>query len=71
MICGVGYMIGEGTSFSVNRKKGPQLKIIALCGMAVAFIITVLFGLGIPIFLTSIFGSFALAIAFYVATRRF
>jgi len=34
---GVAYLLGEGVSLSVNRKRGPQLAVIAGVGVVVAF----------------------------------
>ena len=66
-IAGLGYVVGEGVSLSVNRKRGRTLKYVAAGGMGVAYLIILVFGLGF----LSIFHLIAAGIGIYVAVNRF
>ena len=79
----VGYVVGETTSRAANRKRGIQLKIIALIGMLAAlgaeislegavYRALLLFdGPSGPLLISGIYGVGAVVIAFYLAARRF
>jgi hypothetical protein len=68
---GVGYGIGEATSFSVNRKRGLFLKIIAGICVLLSFVIgnQVIFP-GHFIVSFNLFNILALAIGLYLAISR-
>ena len=66
-ILGLGYLIGEGISASVNRKRGTRLKVVAAGSVLVASSIVGLASFsffGLP-------GLLALGGAFYLALRGF
>ncbi|MCH7787213.1 MAG: hypothetical protein IIC22_06860 [Chloroflexi bacterium] len=67
----VGYLVGEGTSLSVNRKRGRGLKLVAGGGMFAAFMVSVSFGIAGPLFFTSLSGVLAFGVAFYLAIKPF
>ena len=66
-IVGIGYLVGEGTSASVNRKRGRALQFVGAAGMLVAYLIIVS---NRPLFL-DLFGLLGLIAAFYLAVSRF
>ena len=68
---GVGYLVGEGTGLSVNRKRGRNLKFVAGGGMFAAFMVLVFFGIAGPLFFTSLYGVLAFGVAFYLAIKPF
>ena len=68
---GVGYLVGEGTSLSVNRTRGRGLKLVAGGGMFAAFMVSVFFGIAGPLFFTSLYGVLAFGVAFYLAIKPF
>ena len=67
---GIGYMVGEGVSVAVNRKRGRGLKLVASGGVFLAYVVSIwllsLSGVGPSgsLFLGLIVGT-------YVAIRRF
>ncbi len=67
---GIGYMVGEGVSFAVNRKRGRNLKLVASAGVFLAYVVSIwllsLSGVGPS---SSLF--LGLIVGFYVAIRRF
>ncbi len=67
---GIGYMVGEGVSVAVNRKRGRNLKLVASGGVFLAYIVSIWLlsrsGIGPS---TSLF--LGLIVGFYVAVRRF
>ena len=64
-LIGVGYLIGEGVSVAVNRKRGQTLKYVAAGSMLVAtLIISIFSGPSLLVLL-------AAAAAIYVAINRF
>ncbi len=67
---GIGYMVGEGVSVAVNRKRGRGLKLVASGGVFLAYIVSIwllsLSGVGPA---NSLF--LGLIVGFYVAIRRF
>jgi hypothetical protein len=67
LIVGLAYVIGEGISLAVNRKRGRSLKYVAAGGVLVSFFIVMIAGSGV----LELFDLLALAAAFYVATSRF
>jgi hypothetical protein len=67
LAAGAGYTIGEVTSRSVNRKRGPKLAVIAGFAVAVSYLVS--------IFISSndtslLLGLVALGLGIYVATTR-
>ena len=66
---GIGYLVGEVTSLSVNRKRGRGLKLVAGGGMLAAFMVSVSFGIAGPLFFTSLSGVLAFGVAFYLAIK--
>ena len=64
-LVGLGYLIGEGVSFAVNRKRGRELKYVAAGAVIVALIINY------PWVLNSLPGLLAGFVAVYVAVKRF
>jgi hypothetical protein len=36
---GLGYVVGEGVAFATNRRAGPPLQIIAVCGVILAYLV--------------------------------
>ena len=68
---GVGYLVGEGTSLSVNRKRGRGLKLVTGGGVFAAFMILVVFDIAGPLFFTSLSGVLAFSVAFYLAIKPF
>lgn len=68
---GVGYLVGEGTSLSVNRKMGSNLKLVAAGGMFAAFVVSIFFGIAGPLFFTGLYGVLAFGVAFYLAIKPF
>ena len=67
-IVGVGYLIGEGISAAVNRKRGRSLKYVAGAATLLAFSIV---SVVIPVVTFSLYGLLAGALAVYAATSRF
>ena len=65
-IVGLGYLIGEGISASVNRKRGRNLKFVAGGSMFAAFVVIAIFTASL-----SVFDLLALALGIYVAVNRF
>ena len=65
----VGYLVGEGTSLSVNRKRGRGLKLVASGGVFAAFMVLIFFGIAGPLFFTSLYGVLAFSVAFYLASN--
>ena len=63
---GIGYMVGEGVSVAVNRKRGRSLKLVASGGVFLAFVVSTMSGVTPT-------GSLylGLIVAIYVAIRRF
>ena len=71
VIMGLGYLIAEGISASVNRKRGRTLKIVSGGSMLVAWSIVAILGGAWPVFLGTLFGLLPLFVAFYLAINRF
>ena len=79
----VGFVVGEVTSLAANRKRGVQLKIVALVGMLAALIAEIslegmiyralflLDGPSGPLLISGFYGIIAVVIGFYLSTRRF
>ena len=67
-IVGVGYIIGEGISAAVNRKRGRALKFVAGGATLLAYSIV---SVSVPGVALSIFGLLAGALAVYTAINRF
>lgn len=67
-LAATGYLIGEGISLSVNRKRGRVLQIVALVSVFICFTVVALFFR--PDINNSIFGLLSLAAAAYIATSR-
>ncbi len=67
LIVGLAYVIGEGISIAVNRKRGRTLKYVAAGAVLVSFFIVMIAGSGF----LDLFDIMALAAAIYVATSRF
>ena len=67
-LAGIGYVVGEGISISVNRKRGRVLQYVAVGSVLLGFIVIVLF---FRIFILNIFGLLAMAAAVYIAINRF
>ena len=65
---GIGYVIGEGVSLSVNRKRGRRLKLVAASGVFVAYVVISMPFAGTVSGPASLLG---LIIAFYVSISRF
>ena len=68
---GVGFLVGEGTSLSVNRKRGRNLKFVAAGGVLAAIMIVIVFGIVDIFFSTGLLGLLALGAAFYFAVKPF
>lgn len=66
---GVGYVIGEAVSASVNRKRSTGLAIIAGLGVVLAFVLSGLIGRDIPV-VNIIFALLFLVVALYIAVSR-
>jgi hypothetical protein len=70
MALALGFLVGEGISLSVNRKRGRALKWVA--GISVGLTFAAMIGLNIIVFGTfSIFLLIPAAIAIYIAVTRF
>ena len=67
----MGYVIAEGISAAVNRKRGRTLKFVSGGSMLVAWSIIAILGGAWPIFFGSLFGLLPLFVAFYLAINRF
>ena len=65
---GIGYVVGEGVSRSVNRKRGRRLKLVASSGVLVAYVVVAMPFLGTVSGPAALLG---LIIAFYVSINRF
>jgi uncharacterized membrane protein len=68
---GIGYLIGEGISASVNRKRGRYLQYIAGAGMGLSFVVAGL--VSPPVFVYTFHNLLFLAvlvIGVFVATGR-
>ena len=63
-LVGVGYLIGEGISVAVNRKRGQSLKYVAAGSTLIAILISTFAA-------PSLLGLLAAAAAIYVAINRF
>lgn len=76
-IVGIGFAIGEGISFAVNRKRGRSLKFVAAGCMLLSYLVMIaafsFLGIAGAIggLFADLFGLLALAGAFYVSIRRF
>ena len=70
-VLGLGYLIGEGISAAVNRKRGCSLKFVAAGSMLVASSIISIFSIAFLSLFGSLLGLLALAGAFYIAINRF
>ena len=66
---GVGYVVGEAVSASVNRKQGTGLAIIAGVGVLVAFALSGLIGRNFPT-ADIVFALLFLGVAVYIAVGR-
>ena len=64
-LLGLGYLIGEGISLVVNRKRGRTLRYVAGGSVLLAYTIMAFFGLTV-----SLLGLLALALSAYVAVNR-
>ncbi len=67
---GVGYAIGEVVSFSVNRKRGRGLQVIAGSSMVVSYVVRSLLDTPLPNFVDSflnVYGLIALVLGIVVA----
>jgi hypothetical protein len=69
-LVGIGYLIGEGISLSVNRKRGRTLKLVAAGAIVLAFAIMLILNPFMGRLIFSLYGLLASAAAFYVATMR-
>ena len=67
-IVGVGYLVGEGISAAVNRKRGRSLKFVAAGATLLAYSIISVFN---PVATFSLYGLLAGGLALYAATSRF
>ena len=68
-LVGIGFLIGSGVSWAVNRKRSRGLQWIAGVGAVVTFLVAAyLFPQGFA--LNSLFGLLALAAAVYVAVSQ-
>jgi len=67
LAAGAGYAIGEVTSLSANRKRGRGLAAIAGTGVAVSYLVGILFPWGFHFML---FDLLAVAIGVFVAVTR-
>ena len=79
----VGFVVGEATSLAANRKRGVQLKIVALIGMLAALgaeislesvvyrALVLIDGPSGSLLISGFYGIIAVVIGFYLATRRF
>ncbi len=63
---GIGYMVGEGISVAVNRKRGRRLKLVASGGVFLTYVVSIMTGVTPS---TSMF--LGLIVGFYVAIKRF
>ena len=70
-LMGMGYVIAEGISAAVNRKRGRTLKIVSGGSMLVAWSIIAILGGAWPVFFGSLLGLLPLFVAFYLAINRF
>jgi len=69
----LGFAVGEAISYSVNRKRGRGLQVIAGVSVLVAFIVRGIleYGVDFQAMFTSVYGVIALAIGLVVAVSRF
>ncbi|MQF48488.1 hypothetical protein FIM08_01075 [SAR202 cluster bacterium AC-647-N09_OGT_505m] len=68
---GIGYLIGEGISTSVNRKRGRHLQYIAGAGMGLSYLIAGLVSQGAFVYgFQSLFFLMVLGIGVFVAAGR-
>ncbi len=75
LAAGVGYLVGEAVSASVNRKRGTGLAVIAALGVLVAYAVVVgvtlgRSGLGFYTPFNIVFALMFLAVAVYIAVNR-
>lgn len=68
LLLGVGYVIGEGVSLSVNRKRGRGLQIVAASGVVVSATVALL--LGDTAIFQGLFSVLALVLAVLIAASR-
>ena len=67
LAAGVGYVIGEVVSLSVNRKRGTGLAIVASLAVAISYLVSILLPWG---FGFRLFDLLALALGIFVAVTR-
>ena len=67
LAAGIGYVIGEVISLSVNRKRGPKLAIIAGFAVAISYLVSILSPWGSSF---QLFDLLAIAVGIFVAVNR-
>jgi hypothetical protein len=73
VVLGIAYLVGEGISLSVNRKRGTGLAVIVAISLALAMGISAVFSGGfseLRTLLGGIFGLVFVGVAFYIAIQR-
>ncbi len=67
---GIGYVIGELVSISVNRKRSPWLAGIAGGGVVISYVVSIFLPGGLIIGLRILFDLLAVAVGIYIAVTR-
>ena len=67
MIVGIGYLVAEGISVAVNRKRGRSLKYVSAGSVVIAVLTISIFSIGPMTLLDLLAGGYAT----YVAVKRF
>lgn len=67
---GIGYVVGEAVSWATNRRRGPQLAVVAVGAVIVAFIIRNLIAFGLPLYGNDLWGMIAVVLAALMAMGR-
>jgi len=70
LAAGIGYVIGELVSISVNRKRSPWLAGIAGVGVVISYLVSIFLPGGLIIGLRILFDLLAVAVGIYIAVSR-
>ncbi len=70
LAAGIGYVIGELVSISVNRKRSPWLAGIAGVGVVISYLVSIFLPGGLIIGLRILFDLLAVAVGIYIAVTR-
>ena len=70
LAAGVGYVIGEVVSLSVNRKRGTGLATIAGIAVVISYLVSIFLAFGLHLNLFHLLDLLALALGIFVAVTR-